>query len=84
MHLFSSYHTQHLKFYVHRKINEDSAWRKVQVILSGVDVPGEGEHKIIEYIRNKKMQPGYEANQRHCVYGLDADLIMVLITMYCI
>ncbi len=69
--------TMQLKYFVAKKITEDATWRNVQVVLSGHEVPGEGEHKIMEYIRLAKAQPEYNPNVRHCMYGLDADLIML-------
>ena len=67
----------HLKYFLRRKVKEDVVWRQCEVIFSGPDVPGEGEHKIMEYIRNSKMSPEYNPNTRHICYGLDADLVML-------
>ncbi|KAL1302970.1 hypothetical protein AAFC00_003287 [Neodothiora populina] len=69
--------TQQLKYFVAKKISEDIDWQGPEVVLSGHEVPGEGEHKIMEYIRKAKSQPDYDANVRHCLYGLDADLVML-------
>ena len=69
--------TEQLKYFVAKKVSEDIDWQGCEIVLSGHEVPGEGEHKIMEYIRQAKSQPDYDPNVRHCLYGLDADLIML-------
>ena len=55
----------------------DEIWKNINILFTGSDVPGEGEHKILEYIRNYKVSKEYINNTKHCIYGLDADLIML-------
>lgn len=45
-----------------------------ETIVSGSEEPGEGEHKIFQYIRDHVEQ---DNEGDHVVYGLDADLIML-------
>lgn len=67
----------HLRYLLRQRIDQDPAWRGVKIVFSGPEVPGEGEHKVMEWIRQERAQADHDPNLRHCLYGLDADLIML-------
>ena len=67
MHNLSKY----IDWYIRMMVTHNEDWKKIEVFFSNEKVPGEGEHKIVEYIRNNSPYDTY------CIYGSDADLFML-------
>ena len=68
---------KHIKFFIKKKINEDFFWKDKKIYLSSGDVPGEGEHKILDFIRGWKQSKEFNLNDTHCIYGNDSDLVLL-------
>jgi len=69
------------------KQKTDPFWKNgADVVFSGPNIHGEGEHKVMDYIRECKalydeekgtFHPHWQPGLTHVLYGLDADLIML-------
>ena len=69
---------QELSTYIEEFVKEKSMkeWSYLKIIFNGVNVPGEGEHKLIRYL-----QDNLNMYNSSCIYSPDADLIMLGMTL---
>ncbi len=70
---FMDFLTKYIDWYIRKKMSEkNSLWSKLEVVFSNEKSPGEGEHKIINFIRQNNNK-----DESYCIHGMDADLIML-------
>ena len=63
---------EHLNTFLTNWVKQWNKNNDLKILLSDSGEPGEGEHKIFDYLREFGNEDDY-----YCVYGLDADLIMI-------
>jgi intein/homing endonuclease len=64
--------TKYIDWHIKSNITVNPSWSHLEVVFSNEKAPGEGEHKILNYIRRYGNQ-----HDNYCIHGLDADLIML-------
>ena len=74
---FMDYLSKYIDWYLKNCINTDINWQNIEVIFSNEKVPGEGEHKIMNYIRKYGIK-----SETYCMFGLDSDLIMLALSTH--
>ena len=63
--------TLYIDWWIRKRVS-DGAWGGIDVIFSSEKAPGEGEHKLVEWVRR------YGTDQEvYMMYGMDADLVML-------
>ncbi|KAJ2700507.1 hypothetical protein FB645_004976 [Coemansia sp. IMI 203386] len=63
---------KHIVDFIEQKRRVDGRWRRLKVVFSGSNDPGEGEQKIMAYLRTQK-----DAEGGHCVWSNDADTVLL-------
>lgn len=53
-----------LRYWTKYKLSTDPAWKELKVIISDASVPGEGEHKIMNFIRSQRSSGTHDPNTR--------------------
>lgn len=72
--------TKYLNYAIRKEMQHNSIWKGIKVIFSGCNEPGEGEHKLLDYIR--ALPEEERLNKSHCIVGPDGDLIMLALSAH--
>jgi 5'-3' exonuclease len=69
--------SHYIDWYIKKRISECDEWAKIKIVFSNEKQPGEGEHKLIEYIKRHGKD-----DETFCINALDADLVMLSLATF--
>ncbi len=69
--------SKYIDWFIRKKITENPLWQNLEIIFSTEKIEGEGEYKIMSYLRKYG-----NFNESYCLHGLDADLIMLSLSTH--
>eukprot|EP01084_Bolivina_argentea_P230631 389081_1 len=61
---------------------QNPTYKNLKIILSDSTVPGEGEHKILDFIRNKRFRGQFNCNDIHLLFSNDSDMILLSLLLH--
>jgi 5'-3' exoribonuclease 1 len=70
--LFMDNLSNYLEWFIRLQLSNNPNWENIEIVFSNEKVPGEGEHKLIKYVRNFCNE-----KESFMIHGMDADLIML-------
>lgn len=71
--------SEFISYKIRKEFELNLSWKNIEVAYSSCLSPGEGEHKLMDYIRKKFSK--IDEKYTHVLYGPDADLIMLSLEM---
>lgn len=63
--------SRYMDWFIKNKMN-DKSWGDIEVIFSSEKTPGEGEHKLVKFVRDCG-----DEKESYMIHGMDADLVML-------
>ena len=74
--------TKYINYRIRLEMQRNDLLRKIKIYFDPQNRPGEGEHKILDFIRKNVNEHRNFSKESHCIYGPDGDLIMLTLATY--
>ena len=73
---------QYIMEFIKNKQKNDIYWQSLDIVYSGSNCEGEGEHKIISHIRQYQKSEQYKEQTKYCIYSNDGDMILLSLLVH--